>query len=200
MFYWRKCKSFGLAAFALTISALISSCRSNTDQSRLYNIDSLVSQQVNLLSSRKPTLSKQAILGNAHDNVEYVPDSLGWSKELDIFRQLDAMNKPINRSKYLIDDGLYDPSSNLTVKAFTSLEPLPVRSMRIFYDSDIRMPRKIEAVFSEENSLFESSKNMLLEFQQVNNKNVLTYYSIDGGQKMILSDSVAFSVKGKIKF
>lgn len=145
-------------------------------------------------------MSKEAILGDARDHVEYVPDSTGWKKELDIFRQLEAMNKPLNKTKYLIDDGLYDPGSNLTVKAFTSLEPLPVRSLRIFYDTDIQKPRKIEAIFDEENSLYESSKNLLLEFQLINNKNLLTYYSIDGGQKMILSDSVTFSVKGKIKY
>jgi hypothetical protein len=86
------------------------------------------------------------------------------------------------------------------VKAFTSLEPLPVRSVRIFYDNDITKPRKIEAVYAEENSLFESSKNLLLEFQQIDNKNVLTSYSIDGGQEMIFGDSVSFSVNGKIKF
>jgi hypothetical protein len=202
MYYWRKRgKSVGLLVTIVIVSAFVfSSCENETRTSKLFNIDSLVTQQVNLLSASKPRLTKQAVLGNAQDQVDYVPDSLGWSTELDIFRQLEAMNKPINKTKYLIDDGLYDPGSNLTVKAFTSLEPLPVRSMRIYYDIDIRKPRKIEAIFDEENSLYESSKNLLLEFQQINNKNLLTYYSIDGGQKMILSDSVTFSVRGKIKF
>jgi hypothetical protein len=199
MYWWRK--TFGFSGAVLFVSAFIfSGCEKNTQTSKLFNIDSLVTNQVNLLSKSKPKLSKEAVLGNSHDQVEYIPDSAGWSKELDIFRQLEAMNKPINKTKYLIDDGLYDPGSNLTVKAFTSLEPLQVRSMRIYYDTDIQKPRKIEAIFDEENSLYESSKNLLLEFQQINNKNLLTYYSIDGGQKMILSDSVTFSVKGKIKF
>ena len=200
MYYWRKRTFIFFAAIIVVSTFVFSGCESSTRTTKLFNIDSLVSEQVNLLSARKPTLRKEAVLGNSADHVEYVPDSVGWMKELDIFRQLDAINKSINKSKYLIDDGLYDPGSNLTVKAFTSLEPLPVRSMRIFYDTDIRVPRKIEAVFNEENSLYESSKNLVLEFQQINNKNLLTYYSIEGGQKMILSDSMAFSVKGKIKF
>ena len=200
MYYWRKRTFIFFAAIIVVSTFVFSGCESSTRTTKLFNIDSLVSEQVNLLSARKPTLRKEAVLGNSADHVEYVPDSVGWMKELDIFRQLDAINKSINKSKYLIDDGLYDPGSNLTVKAFTSLEPLPVRSMRIFYDTDIRVPRKIEAVFNEENSLYESSKNLVLEFQQINNKNLLTYYSLEGGQKMILSDSMAFSVKGKIKF
>lgn len=201
MFCWRKSTVQVFRGGIISIVACVSfACGNNMRTTKLYNIDSLVSEQVRLLSSGKPKLTKQAVMGSKQDAMEYVPDSTAWSKELDIFRQLDAMNKPVNRSKYLVDDNLYDPGSNLTVKAFTSLEPLPVRSMRIFYDTDIAQPRKIEAVFSEENSLFESSKNLLLEFQHINNKNLLTSYSIEGGQKMILSDSVTFSVKGKIKF
>lgn len=199
---WRKrtARKVYDGAMTVIITSVFFACGNNTQTTKLYNIDSLVTEQVRLLSSGKPRLNKQAVMGSKQDGMEYVPDSTAWSQELDIFRQLDAMNKPVNRSKYLVDDNLYDPGSNLTVKAFTSLEPLPVRSMRIFYDTDIAQPRKIEAIFSEENSLFESSKNLLLEFQHINNKNLLTSYSIEGGQKMILSDSVTFSVKGKIKF
>ncbi|HEY0744989.1 MAG TPA: hypothetical protein VGD40_26170 [Chryseosolibacter sp.] len=202
MFCWLK-RTAGFILQGLMIffiASIFFACGNNTQTTKLYNIDSLVNEQVRLLSSGKPKLTKQAVMGSQQDAMEYVPDSAAWSQELDIFRQLDAMNKPVNRSKYLVDDNLYDPGSNLTVKAFTSLEPLPVRSMRIFYDTDMAEPRKIEAIFREENTLFESSKNLLLEFQQINNKNLLTSYSIEGGQKMILSDSVTFSVKGKIKF
>lgn len=200
MYCWRKGRVIFFVAVSLASATFFCSCERQTATTKLYNIDSLVNEQVIYLAAAKPKLSKEAVMANSSDRVEYVPDSVAWLKELDIFRQLDAMNKSINKTKYLIDDGLYDPGSNLTVKAFTSLEPLPVRSMRVFYDTDIRLPRKIEAVFSEENSLYESSKNLLLEFQQINNKNLLTYYSIVGGQKMILSDSITFSVKGKIKF
>jgi hypothetical protein len=178
----------------------ISSCNQRTDTTKLYNIDSLVTQQVQRLAAAKPKLQKVALLGNENDSRTYTPDSAGWGRELEIFRQLEAMNKPVNRSNYLVDDNLYDPGSNLTVKAFTALEPLPVRSVRVFYDTDIQKPRKIEAIYDEENTLYKSSKNLVLEFQQIDNKNLLTSYSIDGGQKMILSDSVTFSVKGRIQF
>jgi hypothetical protein len=179
---------------------VMGSCDQGIQTSKLYNIDSLVTEQANLLSAGKPRLQKLVVLGANNDTLTYTPDSTGWSRELEIFRQLEVMNKPVNRANYLVDDNLYDPGSNLTVKAFTALAPLPVRSVRVFYDTDIQKPRKIEAVYDEENTLYKSSKNLLLEFQQINNKTLLTSYSIDGGQKMILSDSVTFSVKGRIQF
>jgi hypothetical protein len=202
MFYWIRRKTrlaFSFPVLAFT-TIVVSSCNQGTDTTKLYNIDSLVNQQVQRLAVAKPKLQKHAFLGNKSDTLSYVPDSAAWSRELEIFRQLEAMNKPVNRSNYLVDDNLYDPGSNLTVKAFTALEPLPVRSVRVFYDTDIQKPRKIEAIYDEENTLYKSSKNLVLEFQQIDNKNLLTSYSIDGGQKMILSDSVTFSVKGRIQF
>lgn len=201
MSYSLSQRRFLLFSFVVLLaSAAMTSCTQPTETSNLYNIDSLVTEQIRLLATTKPTLEKHAVLGSGTDTLAYVPDSTQWNKELEIFRQLDVMNKPVNRAYYLVDDNLYDPGSNLTVKAFTALEPLPVRSVRVFYDTDILQPRKIEAIYDEENTLYKSSKNLLLEFQQIDNKNLLTSYSIDGGQKMILSDSVTFSVKGRIQF
>jgi hypothetical protein len=187
------------ALFFVSLLLLICSCNRRAEVATLYNIDSLVSAQVDYLSSKKATLYKTASIGREKDDSVYVPkDTLAWKNELDIFRQLHVINKPINRDYYIIDDGLFDPSSNLTVKAFSAIENLPVRYLRIFYQESIRKPRKIEALFHDQNELYKSGRLLIMEFQQINNKSVLTSYAIEGGQKMILSDTVAFLIKGKI--
>jgi hypothetical protein len=188
-------QTIALVFFGLCLTA----CSKNEPGARLYPIDSLVTTQIISLTESKAVLHKQALMGNRSDSIVYTPkDTSAWVSELDIFRQLEVINKPVSRASYLVDDNLYDPGSNLTVKAFTSTTNLPVRHMRIYYDRSVRQPRRIEAHYDEENSLYQSSRLLSLEFQQVNNKTVLTSYSIKGGQKMILGDSVTFTVRGKI--
>jgi hypothetical protein len=168
----------------------------------LFAIDSLVTAQVDHLSKVEAGLHKEAVLSGKKSDSTYVPgDSLSWAKELEIFRELEVLNKPVSRASYLVDDGLYDPGSNLTVKAFSSLEKeLAVQSLRVFYQDQIERPRKIEAVLNKNTFLYSSSRLMTLEFSQLHNKTVLTSYSIDGGQKMMLGDSVVFSIKGNIQY
>jgi hypothetical protein len=201
MFYWRiDLKNLSCKGVLVVLTFLLFCCGSNTEsRTSLYRIDSLVTSQVKYLTEIKARLHKEATLKNGVDSVTYLPkDTAAWINELDIFLQLNAINKPINRDSYLVDDGLMDPTSNLTVKAFTSTKDLPVVYLRIFYQDNIRKPRKIEALYDEANSLYQSARLLTMDFQQIDNKTVLTSYSIKGGQKMIMGDSVNFFVRGKI--
>jgi hypothetical protein len=186
--------------FLLMLVALgFASCNQQQSKENLYPIDSLLNEQVHLFQKEKVRLTKEASLKQSEDKKNYSPkDSAAWAKELEIFFQLSAINKPGNKSNYIIDNELYDPGSNLTVKALTVKEDLPVRSLRVFYDKDPLQPRKIEAIFQEGNVLYSTARNLLLEFEQINNKNMLTSYSIDGVQKMVLSDSVRFLIRARV--
>ena len=191
-------KGYRLFAFLLIIFALLS-CESEKKPAAFYPVDSLVTQQVQHLLAINAALFKEALLKGRTDTITYRPaDTVAWMKELEIFGKLNEINKPVNAGRYEVTDGLLDPGSNLTVKAFNSKEPLPVVYLKVYYQGNILKPRKIEALYDEETLLYKSARLLSMHFQQIENETVLTSYSVKGGQKMVFGDTVAFYISGKI--
>jgi len=181
----------------VTVLSLITSC-SNPQQSQggLYSVDSLVSAQARYLSGAKASLSKTTRMGDRKDKVIVTPkDTLAWKRELEVFTALEIINKPVNRSLYK-SEIISDVKSNLTVRAFTTSEELPVKYLKIYYRDTPDRVRLIEAQYDESNTLFKSARSLTMEFLEINNKPVLTSYAIDGGQKMFLGDSVQYNITG----
>lgn len=188
-----------LKPFIILIFAGLISCEEARQPATFYPVDSLISSQALYLTEKEAGLFKEALLSGKTDTATYIPgDTLAWLNEFGIFQKLDMINKPVNKGNYLVSDGLFDPGSNLTVKAFTSLKKLPVVYLKIYYQGSIEKPRKIEALYDEANLLYESARLLSMHFAQVDNRTVLTHYSIKGGQKMIFGDSVAFYISAKI--
>lgn len=190
-----------LAVYALSFTLVFATiaCESEKQPATFYDIDSLVSGQVNYLTEIQAGLFKEALLAGKIDAVSFTPaDTVGWTKELDIFRKLNEINKPVNKGRYEVSDGLLDRGSNLTIKTFKTREPLPVTYLKIYYQGNISKPRKIEALYDEDNPLYKSARLLSMKFQQLENRTVLTSYSVKGGQKMVFGDSVAFYISGKI--
>lgn len=186
-------------AYLIFFLAAASSCQEEKQPATFYPVDSLISDQIRHLTEIQAGLFKEAILSGKADTVVYTPrDTVAWQNELGIFRKLDIINKPVNKGSYLVDDGLFDPGSNLTVMAFTSLKKLPVVYLKVYYQGSINRPRKIEALYDEANALYRSARLLSMHFEQIEDETVLTRYSIKGGQKMIFGDSVAFFISGKI--
>jgi hypothetical protein len=196
-----------ILAFKIFVSAtlliiLCSSCSNNQKAKggKYFAIDSLVKEQVKYLSAVKATITKETLLNNKTDTAVFTPpDTMLWSKELDAFLQLKDMNKPIHHGAYTVEDNLLDTQSNLKVKLFKGTNEQNVKWLKLYYHDSISKLKKIEARFDEENPLYESERLLTMEFQEFNNKTLLTSYAIIGGQKMFMADTVEFSIKGKIK-
>lgn len=189
--YFRK---VGLPCFFVT---LFFSCSDKEEhRAKLYSIDSLVQAQAKYLSENNTTLTKVTMLGEVHDTVSVKPkDTTAWKKELEIFEALEIINKPVNKDLYRIER-FADDKSNLSVKAFTTKDYLPVKYLKIYYHQSPDKIRKLQAQFNESNSLYRSTRSLTMEFQQVDNTPVLTSFSIIGSQKMFLGDSVRYKISG----
>lgn len=190
---------FTAPVLAVLLLSVLASCQSEIQPAGFYAIDSLVKNQVQLLTHLGAGLRKEAQLDNERDTVQYIPsDTTAWTTELGIFDKLREINKPVNRANYDVKDGLLDQESNLTVKLFQSRKELPIEYLKIYYHRSLDKPRKIEALYRERNLLFSSARLLSMYFQQMNGNIILTSYSVQGGQKMILGDSVEFAVTGKV--
>ncbi len=184
--------------FSLLFASI--SCKTKTTESALYYpVDSLINAQVKFLTKSKALLTKKAEIDGTEETKSITPpDSATWAHELDIFSELNVINNPVNAGSYRVESGVKDSNSNLTIRSFTGKETLPVVYLRIFYLETPSNLKRVEALYREENSLLEGSRFLILEFQEINNKTILTSYSIEGSQKMFLGDPVKFSIKGTI--
>ncbi|MGE0588597.1 MAG: hypothetical protein AB7O48_08490 [Cyclobacteriaceae bacterium] len=168
----------------------------NTDP--FFEIDQLIDQQINILKRSGASVEKKAEVGDANDTSSFVPDSVQWANELDAFRQIANINRPIYKEAYSIEEGLDDHHSNLKIKRFSTSRNIPVKSLDVYYQDNIEKLRKIEAVITDQNALFFASKKLILQFEEHQSKLLLAGYSIQGVQKMMLRDSVNFTIESKI--
>lgn len=161
--------------------------------------DSVWNAQVKSLTEAKAELTKEVHMnGVTQSTTSVISDSLAWANELEIFQPIASINKPGNRSYYQ-ETILDDESSNLTIRRLFTEEALIVKEVRIYYLESPNHIRKIEAITNERNSLYTSARNLSLNFSEVNNKTLLTSYSVEGGQHMILGDSVQFDIHSTIR-
>lgn len=186
----------------LLLIVLMAACtRPNKTEATHFNIDSLLHKQVVDLWSLKASLTKEGSIGETkQDTLLTALDTTRWRKELDIFTEIGLINKPAYRVLYTMKDGLADASSNLTIREFETTHELPVRYLKLFYLDDLQKLRKVEALIRQENALLKTQRKLVMEFSDVYNKNVLTSYSIEGGQKMLAGDSVHFTLNGTVQF
>ena len=164
-----------------------------------YNIDSVLDYQIGFLLKSKAILEKNAAVGADNSHVVFVPaDSASWAEELDIFRNLGEINKPVNRGLYK-DSVHKDQNSNLTIRSFHALESdLPIEKLAVFYLNKPTDIRRIEATIHEDNLMFSTKRKLRMDFKKRGSQPVISAYSVNGGQKMLLGDSVRYSVAALI--
>ena len=182
----------------LGLFGFLVSCSEGKKIEALYPVDSLLNAQARYLAEKKALLKKVVALSGKEEEISLSPkDIIAWRNELEAFTALDVINKPINRRYYSVED-LSDNRSNLKVKSFATKEDLPVRFIKIYYYKEPNKLRRLEAQFKESNSLYNSSRDLAMDFQQFGDTIVLTSYNIIGGQKMLLDDSVQYRVRGSL--
>lgn len=185
---------------AIAVAAILSGCVASPSVQKkpFCNVDSLLSFQVEHLKGRYE-LNKLVEIDGEKEETRFVPDSIQWAGELQIFRQIDQINKAAFKDSYVVTDSR-DVNSNLTVREIKARgdEDVPVSVVRFYFLRDIADLRKIEATLFEENTLYVNSRRLTIEFEPANSIHLLQRYRIEGLQKMVADDSVRFVIAGEI--
>lgn len=172
----------------------------NKASRRLLGLDSLVSRQSALLDERGFALEKNAAVNDKRQTTTLTPDSLGWSNELSVFRQLEVIERPSFRDHYVITE-TEDTNSNLRVLSLMAdTSTVPVSYIRYYYLKTRSNVHRIEARYLETNPLYVSTRYLVLEFEESNGQRLIHRYSVEGYQKIMLADSVHFSITGTAAF
>lgn len=165
-------------------------CQENRESVRelkvYFDLDSLLDAQVRLLAMTNATLTKKVVMDSREEVREEHPDTTGWQEEFVILRDFD-----LNKSHYV---GSYHREEAENVVKYVLNEDMdaPVKSL----DLRLRNGRlqQIRSNYFEDKSIYQHRRNLELNFKG----DYLESYSISGFQKMILKDTVKYSISGKV--
>ena len=177
----------------------MTSCKKSSDRADTF-FDSLIVAQVKYLSVANPSLTKIAKMGGKENHSNFHPDSAVWNNELDVYRQLGLYERASYRNVYQIEDGLNDKKSNLLIRKYVTRQEVPIPELKFYYYQKFKNLKKIEATYRQSNALYATTRRLVLEFEEVRGRCILSAYGMEGSEKMILSDSVKFSVQSTITY
>lgn len=188
-----------LVAFLFLLTACNHS--SLTYDKPYFDFDSLVTHQIKSLSPLGDSIKKIALMDGKQDASNFKATEEALRHELDVFQQLDVINKPIFKKAFLVSDE-EDTKSNLKVRLY-QLNPQsnlksPVDFVRLYYLNNLHHLKKIEAVYQEENALYFTKRKLTVEFEERADRSMLKRYAISDVQKMILNDSVKFTISSTV--
>jgi hypothetical protein len=182
--------------FLVIFFLLISCSQSDQMQGKAYfDFDSLVNNQIATLKKAPVVVNKLSEINGKQDSVSFSADSSKLANELEAFRKLDIINKPIYRGAYTIKEGEKDTKSNLLIRTYSTNIDAPVEYIKFYYQGKQESPKKIEARMVNRTSLQTIQRQLIIEFDSYEGKNWINNFQIIGTQKMILSDSVNFWVR-----
>lgn len=181
--------------FFLLVSTLIFSCgRENLQYKKDYfDFDSLINQQIKVLAASNISIHKNASITDSATTGMTVADSAALARELDIFRQIDLINRPLFKGKYEVTERP-DTQSNLIVRTYSPTIPSPIKEVRFYFLENFKKLKRIEVRYEENNTLYYTRRDYVLEFVDTNPV-LLQKTTVKGIQKMILNDSVSFMVE-----
>ncbi len=163
-------------------------------ESKYFDINGLVREQMQVLPVTSLLLSKTATVDTDTSRTVSKPDSVHWLQEFQNLTDAD-INKPRLSDSYT--KKTIRPDDTTIVTVYLTLQPA-----RTYVDTLVISERpgelNIKAKIQDKNALFSSAKSLNYHFTRRNGKRIFSTYCIKGWQKMIALDSVHYSIYAKV--
>ncbi len=157
-----------------------------------YDVQLLFSEQSNLLG--KFTFTKKANIDGQSEEKAVSFDSLGWSKELAMFANMD-INKAVYVGAYEIEENATDRGKVISYKRKADTVS-GVEWITVEFDQQGN-PLRFCGLFLEQNALYQNERKLTADFALDNGKAVLSSYTIKGYQKILMKDTVQYKIELK---
>lgn len=125
--------------------------------------------------------------------------NLNWERELDLFREVD-LNRPALRDYFTITRHT-DPATGHTTERY---ERVPgaytnIRYLEVELDEN-RQLRQMQAATQQDNALFYTQRQLQLSTDAAQGQPRLNHYRVTGVQKLILTDSVHYTLEAEVQY
>ena len=180
--------------FILLLCVSLSSCL-KTEQRKVetfYNVDSLVTAQVDALSSTDFSLRKNAGVQGQEESSETQPDADQWERELSIFRSLD-INEPRLVPLFMVS--AENDMNGITITTYSSQEPSTTEVQWMKIREDGKKLQSIEAEIADSNPIYGNRRIIGMSFAD---DELLNGYFIRGGEKLAVKDTVQYTLNAEI--
>lgn len=158
-----------------------------------YNVDSLVTAQVEALSAGIYTLKKTAGVQGEEETSESRPDPEQWERELSLFRTLD-INEPRLVPLFMVSSETDMNGISITSYSSESPESTTVQWFKVRHEGENLV--SIEAEIADSNPIYGNRRVIGMVFSK---EEALKEYYIRGGEKLAVKDTVQYTLKAEIQ-
>lgn len=160
-----------------------------------FDLVELLDEQTELLEAHNAKLTSELSVNGETETIIMELDSASqWKEQLTLFYQAD-INKLGLEKAYLTEQLLPGENQRKIIDQAISSKAI-VRLIEYNYSFDEL--KNIRILIKDENTVYDFSKELNLNFTTLNDKSLLSSFSIIGNQDMILKSKLNYSLNAKI--
>jgi len=181
---------FFLILFAYFFQSCTPPAIENNAENQYFDMDSLVSDQILLLSESKRTALKTVEIDGEKEAVEISPDQDQWKKEL-----IGLLDFDIKKSRYL---GAFDIEKNSIKESYQlkAKENAPIKSLFIEKEKNGTIKKLTGKIQDDEASMVYTTCQV---YEVQFSEGIIAEIDLIGYQKMVTKDTVFYRVNIKIE-